>query len=231
MPGFQVNAIGDFSRPGGAHPIGTADFYYKYGFGITQLFAGGGNTGFSPSNALPLIYLRDATLPTFSVEKEYVEGANLEYKFAKSVKWEDVRIAWYDTDGLVNIMRTWRESVWTPEGGIQSPSTYKTDSYLNTYLPNGAVEVSWWLVNSWPSSIRHGELTYTESDVKLVEVTLTYDWAYENATEADVQNAFVPAGTTSIVSSAPTQPGETQPLLPPPGFGNPRFSIPGLGPG
>jgi len=33
------------------------------------------------------------------------------------------------------------------------------------------------LVGSWPSVIRHGDLTYTSSDVKIVEVTLTYDFA------------------------------------------------------
>ena len=37
--------------------------------------------------------------------------------------------------------------------------------------------MNWFLYNSWPSQIRSGELTYTNSDIKIVEVTVAYDWA------------------------------------------------------
>ncbi len=44
-------------------------------------------------------------------------------------------------------------------------------------VDNEAVSYAYDLVGSWPSVIRHGDLTYTSSDVKIVEVTLTYDFA------------------------------------------------------
>jgi hypothetical protein len=76
-------------------------------------------------------------------------------------------------------MKEWRKSVWTPECGIKIAGDYKKNSTLRSYLPTGAKANEWRLINSWPSQIRYGDLTYTGSNVKMVEVTVTYDWAEE----------------------------------------------------
>ncbi len=172
MPGFVIPGI-----EGGHRKAQTSrrEYYYNYFWEIIKLFE-------SPewdSSASPVIALRDATLPTFTVNKETYQGASLEYKFAKGVTWEDIKVAWYDSEGLLDVMKLWRGNVWSPECGLSDANHYKRESIIEYYLPSGRKTARWTLKNSWPSQIRHGDLTYTSSDVKIVEVTITYDWAEE----------------------------------------------------
>jgi hypothetical protein len=181
MPGFIVNTIG--GTPGFPNTGANQEYFYKYSWSIEYLFAesllGGRFTsrGRFVDNS-PAIQLRDATLPTFTANKEVVMGSSVEYKFAKSVTFDDVKVTWYDTNGLLDIMREWRALVWNPTDGLQTARTYKRRSEIQQFLPHDPSEVNRHiLINSWPSVIRHGELTYTESEVNLVEVTITYDWS------------------------------------------------------
>lgn len=183
MPGFKVQGFGGDGRVGssaGSPPAdpapGSIDVYYSYTWDLINVFE-----SFSPRAGNPLLMLKDATLPTFSAGKEMVAGASLKYKFAKDVTWDDIKLTWYDNVGLINIIRQWRRAVWTQQNGLLGADGYKKLTTLRTWLPSGEADVEWTLVNSWPSSIRYGDLTYTTSDVKLVEVTLTYDWAEENS--------------------------------------------------
>lgn len=166
MPGFIVEDIG-YGAPGG--DIKT---YYTYTWDILTVL--GDRTTYPP-----LIYLKEMGLPTFSVGQERVKGASLNYKFASDVTWEDVKVTWYDTSGMLKVIQKWRESVWTEEGGLQPPKEYKKESWLRTFLPDASEINGWKLINSWPSTIRHGDLTYTQSDVKVVDVVISYDWAEE----------------------------------------------------
>ena len=93
--------------------------------------------------------------------------------------WDDVKVTWYDTYLMLDTLKKWRESVWTPEKGLMPATDYKTGSILSTNLPDGTATNEWNLVNSWPSTIRYGDLTYTNSDIKIVDVTIAYDWAEE----------------------------------------------------
>lgn len=183
MPGFRIAGLGgtpDFPVVSG---IGT-EYYYKYSWVIESLFVNQDRPA-RISAADPEIHLKDATLPTFTVNKETVMGGSLEYKFAKSVSYDDVKVTWYDTVGMLDVMREWRDLVWNPQDGLSAGRQYKHRSTITHFLPHtstsGALASNGTrqhiLINSWPSIIRHGELTYTDSDVKLVEVTITYDWA------------------------------------------------------
>ena len=168
MPGFKVSGVGR-----GAN--GQPKAYYSYSWYIQNLF--GSSVGRDGSSAL--VYLKDMTLPSITISPEQYQGSALEYKFAKSVNWDDVKVTWYDTEGLLPIMKQWRQSVWTPESGLKPACEYKKQSALCTELPEGGGTNTWTLINSWPSTIKYGELTYTQSDVKVVDATVTYDWAEE----------------------------------------------------
>lgn len=169
MPGFSIQRIGDSTAP-----ADDVSAYYTYTWDIQSIFA---NTGLPKT---PLIYLKDMSLPTFSVGTEQVKGASLTYKYASDVTWEDVKVTWYDTAGMLSYLQKWRAMVWTPEGGLQPPTSYKSDTVLTTSLPDGSSINTWTLKNSWPSTIRYGDLTYTQSDAKVVDVTISYDWAIES---------------------------------------------------
>ena len=168
MPGFIVDGIGS-----GA-PGNNIETYYTYTWDIQSIF--GGST-----SKPPLIYLKEMGLPTFSVGQERVKGTSLNYKYASDITWEDVKVTWYDTKGMLAVIKDWRKSVWTEETGIQPPNQYKKESWLRTFLPDASEINGWKLINSWPSSIRHGDLTYAQSDIKVVDVTISYDWAEEIA--------------------------------------------------
>ena len=169
MPGFFVRTIGDPSAP--ADNIET---YYSFTWEIPIIFG-------KATDRTCLIYLRDASLPSFSVGQERVKGASLNYKYASDVTWEDIKVTWYDTKGMLAVVTAWRESVWTVDGGLQPPDSYKKETVIYSSLPDGTAINSWRLVGSWPSTIRHGDLTYTQSEVKVVDVTITYDWAIESS--------------------------------------------------
>ena len=172
MPGFLVGGIGPSVDSGEGAP-GRFKLYYSYTWKIITLFDTGAQT--DPV----LILLKDASLPTFTVDKERVIGSSLEYKFAKSVSWDDIKVTWYDTEGLLSKIQAWRKSVWTQDAGLQPASSYKKHTVLASELPDNTSVNEWDLYNSWPSIIRHSDLTYDNSDAKYIEVTITYDWAEE----------------------------------------------------
>lgn len=172
MPGFVVGGFG--GKIGSGVGISTKrEYYYNYFWEVNNLF--GTNFGSDPA----LVGLKEAGTPTFTVNKESYIGASLEYKFAKNITWEDVKVTWYDSVDLISHIKKWRETVWTPETGIRPANAYKQESNLQYFLPTGKRTNVWYLKNSWPSQVRSGDLTYTSSDVKIVEVTITYDWAEE----------------------------------------------------
>ena len=183
MPGFMVKT--QSSTVGGGvgsqSPNADTEYYYSYTWEIFHLFE-----DINPSRLDPtLIHARDISLPTFTANMDSLVGASLEYKWAKSVVWEDIKITWYDVRGLIDIMSKWRKRIWSQDKGLQVASEYKKLSAINVYDStwDSGNMIEWKLINSWPKMIKHGELTYTQSDVKLVEVTVTYDWAEENEKE------------------------------------------------
>ena len=170
MGGFRrINdAGGDLADP-------DIKLYTTYTWDIQKIFAK------VAASDETLIMLRDASTPTFTVAKESYVGVNLEYKYAKNITWDDIKLTWYDT-GMIDYIREWRSTVWTADQGLKPASSYKKDTVLRCFLPGpeGSKEhFGWKLIGSWPSQISSGELTYTNSDAKIVEVTVTYDWADE----------------------------------------------------
>jgi hypothetical protein len=153
-------------------PSSFQEYLHNYTWEVFQLFG--------DSQTL-LVNAKDITPPAFTVDIENQQGSALRYKFAKSVSYDDVKIVFYDVVGLIKIVKRWRETVWTPGTGLKLANDYKKESRINIYSPTWEPKdgYSWILKGSWPSVIRHGDLTYTSSDVKVVEVTVTYDWAEE----------------------------------------------------
>ncbi len=174
MPGFQIaNNLG-YGAPANVSP------FYSYTWEIQQLFGDFPSQDGKPS---PLIYVRDCTLPTFSGRREEAEGAGMSYKYADGIVWEDIKVTFYDIPignvKLGDLLKKWRNRIWTAEYGLNVPDEYKSDSIITSFNSDQSVSTQWKLVGSWPQTIRNGELTYTRSEIKLVEVTVCYDWAVE----------------------------------------------------
>lgn len=167
MPGFTVNGHGS----GAAAAVRP---YYKYTWELDYLFSSRylGTTS-------PLIYAINATLPTWVFDKDEAPGASIKYKQAKNISWNPIKISWYEVVGLASILKKWRELVWTPEEGLKDPSIYKQPSSLRSLTFNWQKPVVWQLHNSWPQEVNSGDLSYSDSDMKVVTVTVEYDWATE----------------------------------------------------
>lgn len=174
MPGFNISGIGNIPTGIGQN----LSFYTSYSWDIRSL-----------SNILPtsstnaIVLLRSATLPQVTFKKEKVEGGTVEYKFAGKPSYEDVRISWYDSHGMIDIIKQWKSRVYTKERGVRPPSMYKAETsickYLASTVPDGSygrdTDVTYTLFGSWPIAYKESELAYLESNIKHVEVTLSYD--------------------------------------------------------
>jgi hypothetical protein len=165
MPGFVVQGTGSATSP-------PSTPYYKYTWEIATLFG----EAVRPTDS-PIIYAKEATLPNWEVDLVEVMGASLKYKFAGHMNFGDIKIVWYDTEGLADEIIKWRDKVWTPDKGVQQANDYKQDSAISSLAFDDSAEVKWSLHGSWPRAVRVGDLSYVDSDIKSVEATVVYDWA------------------------------------------------------
>lgn len=185
MPGFIVNEVGKDGT--GSRATEGIKPYYNYTWEIESLFE-------DPQNTAKIL-AKEASLPTFTVNKENVEGSSLIYKFAGMVQWDDIKITFYDiaiSDSpgsqqfkTIKAVKKWRESVWDHKVGLKAPDKYKKDSIIKTYTHDWSISSAWTLHGSWPSMIKDGDLTYTSTDVKVIDVTISYDWATNDEYESE----------------------------------------------
>lgn len=153
-----------------------------------------------PVSVSRLIFAKTLVLPGFSVEEEIALGAATKYKFAKMVNWDDVSLSFYDVvefgtatpsettgaspfiNSIFSQLLFWQRKIYTPEGGIGSPNTYKESSIFTLTDGNGnKISPIFHLHGSWPKAITHSPLSYESSDIKLVDVVLSYDFTtYHN---------------------------------------------------
>ena len=177
MPGFIISGR---DNNNGTSQRSDKEYYTSYSWYVPILLS----KSYSGSEYEKIISLKDATLPTYTVNKKSAT-TQVEYKFADSVSFEDVSLTWYDTEGFFVELKSWRDMVWKPDYiGIRQASEYKRDTMISVFRSGGKM-VNHTLYNSWPSGIKHSDLTYTSSDIKLVTVTLTYDWADMDEVDAE----------------------------------------------
>jgi hypothetical protein len=166
MPGFNIGGGG-----GGSEPSNSSNLNRNHRWRIISL-------GESIIPRTALIFVKSLQLPAFTVEEEIVTGAAIKYKFAKTVNWEDVLITFYDNVGLIDDLLKWQKLVYDSGAGIKLANDYKKSSSFE--LTDGAGKSAgsqYFLINSWPKNISHSQLSYEDSEIKLVNMTLSYDWA------------------------------------------------------
>ncbi|MFA5767861.1 MAG: phage tail protein [Candidatus Paceibacterota bacterium] len=160
---------------------------YQYTWEIVNLFED--NRNLFPTKLLA----KEATLPTFTITKDTVDGSSLVYKYAGMVTWEDIRITFYDvvvgSNKASQIIKDWREKVWSVKTGLSSPVDYKKDSVIKVYNLDFSAWTTWTLYGSWPQSVKEGDLTYTATEIKVIDVTIAYDWA-----DSSSDSNYVPEG-------------------------------------
>jgi hypothetical protein len=128
-----------------------------------------------PLNVQGLL-LQDVGLPNFETAPHEQNGASLTYKFANFIKYSDATITFYDTLGLFKDLEEWRKKIWEPNTGLQPKKSYAKDTVIVQTDGAGNEKQKYKLVNTWPSKIDSGQLTYTKSEAKVVTLTLVCDY-------------------------------------------------------
>jgi hypothetical protein len=182
MPGFAIG--------GGSGLSNTARFHREHRWEIITLGIPSGASGVGRPNLRTItrssaggggdptkLYAKSIQLPALSFENEEVQGASHTYKFAKKAAWDDLTITFYDTFGLYKSLKTWQDMIWTPEDGIGVADKYKGNPIFGLTDEQGSLVQRYQLVGAYPRKISHGDLSYTNSDIKLLSVVFTYDWA------------------------------------------------------
>lgn len=127
-----------------------------------------------------LFLARDLAIPQFKINTQEVLGGLIYYNYAKSVKWDPVDVVFYDDGVIYGLLDKWRKVVYDNTTGINkhSPSGgYKKECTFSLLDGRGNPVNKYILKNAWPLSLSHSKVTYTNSEVKQVNVTLSYDYA------------------------------------------------------
>lgn len=168
MPGFAIFA--------GDGPSNTPEVHRNHRWSIVVDFPIG--SGGSPAaERLGTLYAQNVMIPELSFEEEKILGGSIEYKIAKKASWGDVTVKFYDVYGLYQSYREWQQLIWTPETGIGKASDYKGRVHINMLDGSGTVKQQYTLRGAYPKRISHGELSYTNSDLKILTIVFSYDFA------------------------------------------------------
>jgi hypothetical protein len=164
MPGFKILK----DQQGNKSTVKKAAFTYTWEM-----------TKFQGINPL-FFYLKEAEIPSFDLSTEKVETANATYEFANGIKWNDIKIVFYDTKDTVDRLMELTESVWSADNGLRSASDYMSDSIIKVYYQDGSLAHRWVLYNSWIKKVAYSKLTYEDTGVNNITVTLSYSWATQD---------------------------------------------------
>ena len=134
------------------------------------------------------IVAKELSLPDLKIDRKEILGGLMWYKYAASVKWDDVSVTFYDNGSILSAINQWKDKVYTNETGIKNHSPnqgYKMECEFQLVNGVGGVINKFILHNAWPASITFGKLSYTDTSLKVVTLSLAYDWA-----EGDVVGSF-----------------------------------------
>lgn len=164
MPGFKIGGAGD-------GPSSGIETLRQHRWLITKL---------GPIGTENLLVARDLVLPEYRIDRQEILGGLIYYKFAKSVKWEDISVTFYDTGKILDELCKWKQLVYDNSSGIKKHSPnggYKQDCIFELLDGTGSPLNTITAKNAWPASIAQGQLSYTSTEIKVVTVTLAYDFA------------------------------------------------------
>jgi len=127
-----------------------------------------------------VVFLKEANLPSFTISTESIKTGHATYEFAKGIKWQDIKLSFYDTQGLGAKLDALSRKVWNQEQGIKTANSYMAQTTIAMEYMDGTPAYSWVLHNSWVKSISFSRLTYESSGINNANVTLAYTWAILN---------------------------------------------------
>jgi len=126
-----------------------------------------------------LVVAKDFQIPKWTATKQEIP-TTLMYKYAKGVNWGDASITFYDTmdPPILDSLNEWKDLVYSITNGIgvHGSGGYKQDTVLNELDGEGGIIRRIRLKNSWPVDVDFGKLSYADSNINLVNLSLSVDY-------------------------------------------------------
>jgi len=178
MPGFDISGNGD-------SPSHKAEFHRAHRWSIVDIGAPperAVTSASSPtSSALNMVtksfYAKSLQLPTITFEEVKVKAGSVTYKFPKRAEWENVTVEFYDVYGLHSLFNNWMSRIWTARSGIGLASDFMGSPIFELSDGMGERKQKFTLLNAYPLSVKHSELSYASSEIKLLSIVYSYSHA------------------------------------------------------
>ena len=162
-------------------------------------------------------WAKTAAKPSFTIAAAEHKYLNHTFYYPGSVTWNAVTIGMVDpvspVDTTVTIADILQAGGYTPP---TTPNTLQTMSKAKVTQSLGAVTViqldgdgneieTWTLMNAWIQDVKFGDtLEYGNDELTQVDITLQYDWATLESTQASSKTGGVSAGSTLFNGPTPT---------------------------
>ena len=134
-----------------------------------------------------LLVLKSASRPKFTLEEAVMHHDQEQIYYAGKQSWEPIELTWYDKEGpgqedsSAAILEWVKTVVDFSDATVAPPSAYKKDANLNMTDGAGNTSESWQLCNAWPKDVSWNGLTYDNSDIAEITVSMRFDKALRTA--------------------------------------------------
>jgi hypothetical protein len=129
---------------------------------------------------VPAYFVKTASRPDLSIEETEINFLNEKTWIPGKPTWESITVTYYDvaTDDNIHLW-SWIASVYD----FTNPTCRYMNSKRQDYAGTGFLEMldgcgqsleEWLFHDMWPTSVKFGDLDYSNSDVMDIEVTLRY---------------------------------------------------------
>ena len=136
-----------------------------------------------PDMADLTIMVRNCTLPEISTPAVELPFGNSKAKVPGQVEFGDGSMTFMDAikKDIEKQLVEWQSKVYDVKTGKMGwVDEFKKDITVTQYGPDGTCERVWTFEGAWPSQISYGEMSGESSDVKQIQVTMSYDRAYRS---------------------------------------------------
>lgn len=183
MPGFKIGSDQSIDGPSNKVELHRQHRWKISSIGIPIGAGSQFGSGTNTSRTVPhdrnniTFYAHSIQLPQLSFEEERILGGSVYYKIAKKAIWNDVTIKFYDLYGTYKIFKEWQDKIWDPQRGIKWASDYKGTVILQLTDGQNNTKQQYTLNGAYVKDVQHGDLSYSNTDIKLVTVIFAYDFA------------------------------------------------------
>lgn len=185
IPGFNIpfsDACGS-TIPGGPHNTVETARKHRYLVQVLEPF-GNGEFGI-------LLYAYKCTRPNIEIDQVMIHNAQDEISRPGKQHWKPVEFTFYEklqggsslfSQAAQLIYFWWGSTMINLETSLHNePSQYLKNTQLDMLDGSGDSIWSYFLLDSWPSKVSPSDLSYTDSNIAEISVTLSYAKAKESS--------------------------------------------------